>query len=700
MANVGSVRYGVKVETEAVKRATRDVRRNLAQQRAQARKTERAWNDLNRSIGGITRRLGSLRSVAGLAIGGGAFGALIKGSAAAGAEVVELSAALGETVENTQKLQQAFEADGIAGEKVVDIFRRIRRYAVEAAEGNRRYVDSFRKLGITDIRGFARLGATGQAQALNRGASALGATERTAALSQIGVRDSRVIGLLGQEGRLDANLAHIEGLARVSDEAARNLKDLDQAISDLTNDAVKTLQEAVGDAAPAIIEFTEALRSQVPKLETAFDFAVGNLRTILETAGLLVGGSLVARGAGGALSAASSLATLGGAGKAAAALSRFSGPVSIAITGAVALTVLGKITQEARDAASRARGRGLAEDLSTEALFREVNRREGAGIGERVSRAYPAAAGYVRDEPADSPALEGFIEELERRFFAAPGPTQQPVPVVVEGVSGGGGASAAAAAALADRHDINRAAREASYEANLERIRDEANRARTEANLEAFYRSQPAADITGLLAGAGRVTARQNREIRGQMALDEQQREQERLWRAYENTTDTGRALVDTAYSAGSAFQALIRDLRDTGDETRTVGDKIAAFFGGLFDTFASSFINRQSNRLGDALLKLLPGFRTGGYAGPGLFVAGETGPELIASRRRVYVHNPAETRDLGRGGGSATVNLTFRVEAYTPDGFRRVADQVSEIVGSRVKRSLARDFNPIRGSA
>lgn len=679
MANRSSVRYVINADAEPVRKATREVRRNLAQQRAQARKTERAWESLNRSIGGITRRLGSLRSVAGLAVGGGAFGALIKGSAAAGAEVVELSAALGETVENTQKLQQAFEADGIAGEKVVDIFRRIRRYAVEAAEGNRRYVDSFRKLGITDIRGFAGLGATEQALALNRGAAGLGATERTAALSQIGVRDSRVIGLLGQEGRLDANLAHIEGLARVSDEAARSLKDLDQAISDLTNDAVKTLQEAVGDASPQIIAFTEALRAQVPKLEGAFDFAIGNMRAILETAGLLVGGSLVARGTGAALSAASSVATLGGAGKAAATLARISGPVSIAITGAVALTVLGKITQEARAASSRARGRSVAEDLSTEDLFAEVNRRSDAGVSGRVSRAYPAAAGFVWDRPEDSPALEGFVEELERRFFDAPGPTQQPVPVVVEGVAGGQATST-----------LGQLLREVPV------------------SRYALREVEPGTGAPGLvrdIEGAsssyyGRRYAGLTAQEPG-MAEERVASEQERLWRAYENTTDAGRALVDTAYSAGSAFQGLIRDLRDTSDETRTVGDKIAAFFGGLFDTFASSFLSQQSNRLGDALLKLLPGFRTGGYAGPGLFVAGETGPELISTRRRVYVHNAAETRDLGRGGGgSATVNLTFRVEAYTPDGFRRVADEVSEIVGSRLKRSLARDFNPIRGAS
>ena len=687
MATAGSVRYQVKVETKDVRKATREVRSNLAKQRAQVRATKRAWDSLNTGLEGFAKRITSLRGVLGVALGGGVFGSFVKNAAAAGAELVELSAGVGDTVENVQKLTQAFKSDGIEAGKTIEFFEKLTRAAQEAGRGVKTYTDAFRSIGVTDFGAFARLSATEKAFELQERGTVVSREVLANFLRTTGGRGetaTRLTGIFGQEGRVQSLFDGVEGLARVSQEAAENLKELDQAIFNLTNDVVKTFQEAVGDAAPEIIKLTEALRDQTPKLREAIEWIIrngDNIRDIFLTA---VGGGLALRGATGALSAAGTAAALGGGGaKAAQTLGRIAGPVSIVITGAVVLSILGQITRAARDEASRARALGVAEGLTTEELFAEVNQRAGAGISERVSRAYPAAAGFVRGDVAESAGVQAFAEELERRFFEAPRPTQEPIPVKVESVD-----------APPETPGIPPLGQ-------LGYLRESFSTLTGFAPLPQLGGGQPSQDeIAGLLPGLARVTQRQNIAIRDEQRRREAIRDQEALYRAYEQSSIGTKALIDTAYSAGGAFRSLIRDLQDTSDETRTTSDKIKAFVGSIFDIFAQSFLDRQSGRLSDFLVRTL-GFQHGGYTPVGSFIAGETGPELISTRRQLYVHNPQDTRQVlsredSMGNTNITVNL--RIEAIDAEGLDRAGDRISQRVGNDVFRALERDRHVLRG--
>ena len=698
-----SVRYRIDVKSDAVVKATRRTKRELAAQRAQVRRTKRAWDDLNRGIGSFASKLGSLRGVASVALGGGVLGGLIKSASGAGAALVELSAGVGGTTEEVQKLTQAFESDGISGEKAIEVFRRLNRGAVSAQRGIATFQRAFNDLGI-DVDRFINLSLTEKLLEINRGASGLGVAARTEALANLQIRDARVVGLFGQQGRLESNLRGVEDLARISGEAAANLKALDQAIYDLTNDAVKTLQEAVGDATPALIEFTEKLREQVPKLETAFEFAVDNLGEILRTAGFAVAGGAAIRGVQGGFRGAAAAANLLGRSGAAAALTSYAGPVSLVLTGAVAMTVLGRFSQIANNQRARGRADEFAANATIAEILLEVERaREarlttgrvgaGVGIGARAGVTDAPDSPYVQALLAAVGEREGAAESARRAAFEAAEAAREEA--AEERKLADARKAQAAATALAEEREKRLKDIRASIADESAQMRAEADRRALVEGITPFDTSwQPGSrEIASLVAGTRAVFG----------DTPERVSEQERLWRAYRDTGDAGRALIDTAQGLGYSLQSLISDLRDTSDETRTAGDKIKSALGGLVDTFFARFLDSQANRLSDFLLKFLPGFAGGGYAGPGLFVAGETGPELIASRRPVYVHNPAETREMmreGIGGGGSSITVNLRVQALDAEGIDRAGRLLQERVSSAVERSLARDRHIIRGRA
>ena len=573
MATVASIRAQYRVDTKAVNAATRKVRGELAKQRAQVRLMNRSWKTLGAGVDSYAKRIGNLRSVVGVALGGGIFGAAIKQAADFGAELVEVAGGLGDTVENVQKLQQAFASDGISNETTLKFFRNLTRAALEAERGVLTYAEAFRRLGITDVGAFSRLSATERSLALAQAGPTRSQEDLVYGFSALGARGAdalKLANIFGQEGRLESNLAGIEGLARVSDEAAANLKALNQEFYNLRQNVLNTFRNAIGENSEALERFTRKLSRDLPEIIERLTPTIAAISArfdnLLSAGGTLVASGFAARGAASAARLGGSVAGLAGAAGLASALPGVGQALAGAAITVGALSVIAELVEIRGETKfqERVAGAGLTDlgNLADE-VYAEILER----IETLTATRSAAGRGYV------SPSIEGLVEQddhlrtLFGRYAQIVGMSADKLAIRNRKVEDAGVKQVEANKVIADASADEAAVRMMRVADLRQSIAEEAAAERVAQGLRDRAGSIAPFDYSWQPSDAGRA-----RLVAGtRIAVGDTPRrvaEQEELYRAYEQSSVGTKALIDASYGLGGAFRGLIG--RSPGDGRRS----------------------------------------------------------------------------------------------------------------------------------
>lgn len=288
-----------------------------------AKRLDREFKQVSASALTFVRNFGSIRTVSTALLGAGGLGYLVKNTAELGATLVETAQSTGLTVSQLQRLQYVFEADGVEATQANRAFQRFNRSIAEAADGVAQYADSFDRIGVSVV------GADGQIRGaydvlldVADGLAGLSSqAERTAVAMDLFERAGANFLTPLQKGRasVEATIADMGRLGEVTPEAAQNLKDLLQAIADITLALRNRFAQALGENAKQIEEW---LQQAVEKVPAALDRVVEVVKAIVENMELLVGvwaTAFAANTIASIFSAAKALRTLARAAKAATA---------------------------------------------------------------------------------------------------------------------------------------------------------------------------------------------------------------------------------------------------------------------------------------------------------------------------------------------------------------------------------------------
>lgn len=528
---------------------------------------------------------------------GAAFAAVVKRSAAMGAELLENSRLVGLSVETYQGLVRVFKADGLGLKQAQRALQRFNSVLDDALQGKAEGADVFRRLGI------APENINGVLDGLSKVQDRLVGLSRQEQLALgadlFGERGARAILPLVTGGDLEEQISYFNRiLTTLTTEQAEKLKALEQSFTDLAD-------QSGSAAAVAVANISDELKTMLDWLT-----------------------------------------------RASAGFTRF------------------------RDTFGEEWRQGTQGFRDFLALLRG----EGAQGFPRISPFGPTgfqAPPYQPPEPPEDSGTQGSglsTIELEQR---------------------------AAAMFEAERRALSHSLRDVFREITPEITRIAADPQRTAATFQLLRRSATAGAFREITGATGIIQADPARTAEAlQMGLSTAERErQQDLRRAYEGSSDGAKALIDTVDGLGGSFGSLLRDIADTSDATRTLGDKLQDFVAGLLDTFASGFLDRQGNKLADFLLNRF--FHEGGYAAPGLAVVGERGPELVDFRTPGRVYSADELSRAVSTGGSGAVNITFAptiTGVADPVVLDRVLRDAEQRFKNDVFRSLARDTNFVRG--
>lgn len=153
--------FGVSADDAA--RATGRAERELDKMEKSSRRTSRASKDLRREFYFLERRVSSMasrftRALGGLALGGGAFGALINRLIDSGDSIVKTADRLGLTTEQLTAYRYAADLAGLSTRQFDIGFQRFARRLGQALQGSGELVEPLRRLGIAirDVEGNAR----------------------------------------------------------------------------------------------------------------------------------------------------------------------------------------------------------------------------------------------------------------------------------------------------------------------------------------------------------------------------------------------------------------------------------------------------------------------------------------------------------------------------------------------------------------
>ena len=706
MATRGTVRYRVSADTSQLPVATRRTKSELAKQRRAIRLAQAEWKRAASGVTAYANRVTSLRALGSVALaGGGIFGAAVKQASDFGAKLAENADALGTTVEELQKIQQAFGSDGLSPEAAIKGYSRLSRFIQEAKDGTAEYKEVLDALKLSAL-DLERLTPTQQFSQIFGALSnpSLSTTDRVSYTRQLLGRDEGFLTLASESGRFDRNLAGIEGLNRVSQEAADALKDLNQEIFNLKEDALKGFFQAVGDNSEAINEFIQRIRGGIPEfLDILFAAArtfEQNMTTIGYGLAAAYGLNLAGRGVSAVGSAVTAARTIRAgtiaarAGVGAVSGAAVGGPVGAGIGTALAL---GSVALEAGIAAKAlydfnrnlARGNEGAQmfannlraattqerlaAIATPLVARQQAIRDALSLGNLRAPNASGIGTYSLQESAlqrlgieSAEEAERILDTIGNRLDLI---AQRSGRLIGQAAASAVTASTGAAVsalpvgpagtvnlATAGRFAIGEAPR---VDLSGERERREAERAaeRAQANTQRWADS---------LAYADRI-----------IAQDTENRERQ--------------------LTAGERFEGgLIASTNALALLSRVAGDG-----AGKLDTFIKVLATiQQAKSVFDIIKGLLPGFQYGGFAGPGPFIVGEAGPELISSRRQVYVHNNAETMQMlgeGRSASAPTINQTFNFDADISPARQR---QLKNTIRATVKNAIRQPRSDTRFAA
>ena len=699
----GGVGVRVTAEDREFRAAMRRTNAELRKQRRQLAEQRRAYRAVDRQIQGLIRRFTSFRAVIGVAAGGGIFGAAVKQAAALGAELVEVSRGLGDTVENSQRLRQAFASDGIAAEAVIKAFENIRRAAIRAADGEKQYLDALRSFGISDFRQFANLGSIEQALALNRGGARLSQAQIIANLRDIGIRDaSRFAGVFGQPGRVASNLAGIENLTRVSDEAATNLKALDQEMLNLRETIQGTFANAVGDSADELKDIIASVgqffRQNADTIAVASATFAENLKEIGRALLISFGIGVGARAAQGGIRAFQALKTI----IAGAAAGTVAAPGAGTVIGALAGLAIAALTAKtALDAVGDAEGQRTRIDALRQ--FRDANQfTRDAATAARVEVARELGVFLARVEDR-TPGLLGFDspQEFRARLQSLGFASVAEVEAEFERLR----------IELAVLSDLGRSDSLAQFNQSIRAVNESAGQAagsvgrlittvpRSTLDLGGFARL-PVSQTEGPLGRLGRRLYGPEGVIEGlspvSPGIDETRRTLGRLTgpliqyrdAVRESAEETERRTLDELLLRDSIRQLQFSShdlISSFVDGSRSVREAVADFVASLgrtiFDRASQTFFDRLLDRF----------FHEGGAVSPGVAVVGEQGPELVDFRTSGRVYSNATLQNLGRGGGGVVFAPT--VYAVDPSGVRLAMENIYPEFRRRLAADIASDI-------
>ena len=267
---IGGVRIDWRGDTSQLERAANRADRSLRKNRNELRKTRRSFGSSAQAINKFSQSLGALRSVVAGALVFGGIARLIKSQSDYGALLIENSVRTGIAVKDLQTLQRTFEGDGVAAEK---FNKSIVKLSKNLAIGT----DTLRNVGGQDA--FALLGIDAEEE-IKRGTTILQLLYKTAdGFRRLENQQIRVAVAQQLFGRSGADMLNVlqqgsEGVQRlqrhfaqfgiVTREEAQDLKDLNQAITDVGNTLQTALAQAVAQESDTIQDLLDTIARDGP----------------------------------------------------------------------------------------------------------------------------------------------------------------------------------------------------------------------------------------------------------------------------------------------------------------------------------------------------------------------------------------------------------------------------------------------------
>ena len=260
----------------------------MRDQQRTVRVLQRDYDRLSRAAGGLVRRFFSLRGAIGALAGGGFLGLAIRNQTRYGATLAETSDRTGILVERLQLLQRVFEGDGAGAEVVNKALSFLLRTFSEAASGVKEYADEFEALGI-NAAAFARSGAN-QYELLKRvadGFSGLTSQADRARVAQaiFGRSGQLLLNVLQRGGaELEAAQERFRVFGLVSEREARDLKALEQALTNVGTVARVGMARGVAEASGELEGLAVSLIRRVPR---GIEVTVRGVRWVVDNVGQL-----------------------------------------------------------------------------------------------------------------------------------------------------------------------------------------------------------------------------------------------------------------------------------------------------------------------------------------------------------------------------------------------------------------------------
>ena len=398
----GGVNIRITARDKQFRDATRNVARDLREQRRILREQRRAWRQVDQAALGALRTMSSFRTAAagGAAVSG--FVLAAKRIADMNAEMVRFSDLTGQSIAVVQRFSQIASVLGSDQKAVSDAVLDVSESLTEARINLGSYAEAWERLGVA-YEQVSRLAPTAQLRAIGRATSALPRDVVLQGLRQAGINEQESLNLVIRYREIERA---IRDWRVATEDTIKATEEMRLEFLAVGNDLKVGFQEAVAAVSPVLRDMARDIREGIPAAMTyiiggaqAFAENIREIgRTLLTVAGigLLVrggrqasqlygsGSAIFAGARAGRAATAGAVAGVGAGGRVLAGAARvggaaatgglFGGPWGAAISAVAALgsevliatqaiKLLGETTANAADA---------EEDIATYRKFTEL----------------------------------------------------------------------------------------------------------------------------------------------------------------------------------------------------------------------------------------------------------------------------------------------------------------------------------------
>lgn len=666
-ATLGAIYVDYRARNAEFLRRSQQTQRQLRQVRGSMRRLQRRSQALTQTL----TRLGvALAGGIGVTAAVVAFSRLGRTAGEYGARLVEVSAAVGTTVDDLQLLRRVLLANGVAIEQSDKAFVRLNRAFAEA-EFLETYARAFRAIGV-DVEALRASGA-GLPQVLSAVANGF---QRTGDSARIAYAAQQ---LFGRQGAFIANSLRAGG-----DELERQIE-LQREFGALTQEQavrLKALSQTYADTAEAVQVASSQLAADNAELYASVNRLVGSakvggLRLLVEETERVIRQYTLLAGLTDIFEGA---------------VRRTQTTIRGGIPVETTALDFGRIAENVRAAYDRAADPDLLADL----------------FGELDTDASTLAFGDVEATQQITAALErqlvlaenlrtqsdGIAQSLHDRIDALRIEQQ----LAAEQVSGDG---------LSRRREQLEAISELVRTERDRRLEVEVIERRIATARQIVIEAQAAQDVVAEERAAKLIEAQERQLVlaeqqlvvaRDRLAAQDQyvdalrrvQAEEAALEEASRSAAARVERLTSVATGIGDAFGAFAGDAIRGFDD---IGRAAEALARRILDSLIEVLVVRQiSNAVSGALLGGVPTFAEGGLARQGLAVVGERGPELVDFRAPGRVYSAEDLRAAVGGAGGVSVTYAPVIQSTDSDQVRRVLLESYPHFEQSVRAGLARD--------